>query len=82
MKIKSPNYQTAANFGTADNPALIQIANPNGPNPTVARTVTPPAFIDNDTRPVALRVLDQNWRDAVRQGINLNHPDSLNPDGP
>jgi len=82
MKIKSPNYQTAANFGTADNPALIQIANPNGPNPTVARTVTPPAFIDNDTRPAALRVLDQNWRDAVQLELLANHPESINADTP
>jgi hypothetical protein len=80
MKIKSPSYQTAANFGTADNPALIQIANPNGPNPTVPRTVIPPAFIDNDSRPAALRVLDQNWRDAVRLGLPANHPESINAD--
>lgn len=62
--------------------AQVQSPNNNGPNPTTPMVVAAPAFIANDTRPLQQRLVDQQWRDVVAQEINLNHPTSLNPDGP
>jgi hypothetical protein len=62
--------------------ALIKSPNNNGPNPTVARTLTPPEFIEDDPRPAELRILDQQWRDAVSLGLLATHPNAINTETP
>lgn len=51
-----------------------------GPTPTVALPITPPALNPSDTRPIQDRLVDQQWRDAARQGLGQTHPGAINTD--
>lgn len=54
----------------------------NDPKPDVPLTLTPPAFIPNDTRSALDQFIDQQWRDALRDELDEEHPLSLNRDYP
>ena len=72
----------SASYDTPDNPKLIETPNHNDAKPTVARSFTPAPFIDSDTRPLAARLLDQQWRDAGRERLFEHVPLSINPSPP
>ncbi len=55
----------------------VKTANNNAAKPVTARTPVVPAWTGGDS--VARRLLIQQWRDAVDQGIARNHGASLNP---
>lgn len=82
MQVRGPNWQGPANYGTASNPALILTPKRNDAKPTTPRHVTPPAFIQDDTRAAGKRLVDQQWRDAVRLGLLADIPDSINATAP
>lgn len=60
----------------ADFPSFEENVN----RPTTPVTITPPAFDGDQTRDLAVRRVEQQWRDAKALGLGTNHPLSINRD--
>jgi hypothetical protein len=52
----------------------------NVTRPTKPVTFEAPELKEDDDRPLAERLVDQQWRDADAAGLGALHPGSINPE--